>query len=126
MTKILLKQLAKQCSESTTSLSDQSKAFAEWIVERMDDLCIKNLCGLKLFHCRTSAGSYESLILNDQDLLSTMGSGSYYEHGDFNHEINRPGRETINSFIDLIPKILIEIERLSAPVEFPDFEKITS
>ena len=111
-----LSEISIELKTTSESLSDQSKAFAEWLSAAMEKACVSKICGIELV---SSVGSFDVLLLSGEDLLSAMGVKSYYEHGDFTCEVQRPSRDTVEKFISLLPQILERLEELSNPVKFP-------
>ena len=115
-----IKELESDTDYTTKELSAESKSFAGWIMVRMDELCIRDLCGLKLRTITANHGqSNDVLLLNDEDLSSSMGIDSYFLFGDYHCEINRPCRDTVDEFREMIPEIIATLEELATPVEFP-------
>ena len=110
---------AENIKKTTDKLARHSAKFASWLVDTMETAGIDEICGYSMYRRRTSSGATSTILVSDSHhcggnlLEPEIGSGGYYDMGDYNCYVIYPCREEVVAFVRDIPKILTELARLA-------------
>ena len=97
--------------KATETLSELSIDWARYIHDAMIANAIPTISTtagkLRATEHRTNVGYYDMLRLADSgSLLSDIGTGGQYVHGDFHAWVAQPTRADVDTFLKTIPEIL--------------------